>query len=188
MIKKQKLKSISSYELRKMKYPYSFYDGISYDGATITGFGLKKPEVAEDYALELLNITEKLLEDNYKIIDCMASFSDDDYGSYGEMELIKNGVRISEGIEKWKEYYLNGPGKNKRLKCKDLIDGCTLYMNLEHVKGKPHLSVDSYQIRNKTTKRKKIIKNEFKLHHGAFSKFDKKSGKYVEYRNCIWVK
>ena len=174
MRKKKKERPLSEYELRKIKYPYSFRDAIGYKGGKIAGRGLKEPEVAEEYALELLNITSNLLNDNYKIIDCLARFIDDEFCSYGEMELIKNGELISEGIEKWKDYYLKGHGIKKRTVCKDLIDDCVLHMKLEHIKGRPHLLDKDYRITSKRVGRNKgrILKNEFELYssHGVWNK------------------
>lgn len=163
MKNKYKKKYVSTYELRKEKYPYSFRDGIN-SGTMFSKTGLKEPAIAEEYMLEFFNITKNLLEGNYKIIDCLATFIDDDFGSYGEMEIVKDGQWISEGIEKWKDYYLNGPGRNKREKCKDLIDICVLHMNLKHIKGKPSLKMDSYWVSNETDRIKKK-KNKFHLHN-----------------------
>lgn len=192
--KKQKKKKLSTYEQRKLKYPYSFHDGITLSKETkVAGLGLKEPDVAEDYALELLNITEELLEGNYRIIDCLATFSDDDYGNYGQMELIKNGQRFDDDIERWKDYYLRGEGRRKRDICKDLISRCTLHMNLEHVKGRPFLSVTDYQIWNlsskeiKSNKSKKKSRNKrFKLHHSMGGRLDFKTGKFIEYNRNAW--
>ena len=63
------------------------------------------------------------------------------------MELIKNGKRISEGIEKWNNYYLKGAGLSRRTVNKDLISRCTLHMNLKHVEGKPYFSYVIYAIK-----------------------------------------
>lgn len=162
-MKKQKFRS--TYEELKSKYPYEFRDAVGYKGGRIAGTGLKEPEVAEEYALEMLDITRNLLGGNYKIIECLARFIDDEFCSYGEMELVRNSEQISEGIEKWKDYYLKGPGIRKRTVCKDLIDDCVLHMKLEHIKGKPHLIGTSYCIINKKSRgnKGKILKNEFEL-------------------------
>lgn len=184
MKRKQKKKYTSSYELMKKRYPYSFYDSIMYKGAKFAGLGLKEPKIAEEYVLELFNITKDLLEGNYRIVDCLATFSDDDYGDYGEMELIKAGEWTSEGIEKWKEYYLNGPGVKKREVSKDLIDRCTLHMNLEHIKGRPFLAVDSYHVSNKKDKKKN---NKYYLYHRIGGYFNNKTGEYVALKKSAWV-
>lgn len=181
MRKNKKKKFRSTYEERKMKYPHSFYDAIGYRGAKFAGLGLKEPKIAGKYALELLSITSKLLKGNYEIIDCLATFSDDEGCSYGEMELIKSGKRISEGIEKWNNYYLKGPGLSRRTVNKDLISRCTLHMNLKHVNGKPRLTVDSYRIRDTKTKSK------YELYHSMVGRFDLKTGKFIEYNKSAWT-
>lgn len=183
---KNNKKRVSSYNKLKKEYPYSFYDGVL-NGDKYLGFGLKEPKLAENYALRLLEVVEELLEDNYTIVDCKASFSDDDYGSYGEMKLIINGERTRNDIERWNNYYLHGPGKVKRDVWKDLICRCTLHMNLEHKDGKPRLSVDSYHVTNETDKRKKL-KNKFKLKHHLIGGFDFKTGKYIKYNPNAWIK
>lgn len=180
-MKKRKKKVRSTYEERKLKYPHSFYDAIGYKGAKFAGLGLKEPKIADKYALELLSITTKLLKGNYEIIDCLATFSDDEGCSYGEMELVKNGKRISEGIEKWNNYYLKGAGLSRRTVNKDLISRCTLHMNLKHVEGKPYLTVDSYNIRDTKTKSK------YELYHSMIGKFDLKTGKFIEYNKGAWT-
>lgn len=185
MKKKQKKKYVSTYELMKRKYPYSFYDSIC-SGAKFSGTGLKEPRVAEDYVREFFNITKDLLEGNYKIINCLATFSDDDYGSYGEMELVKNGRWTDEGISKWNEYYLRGPGKDKRERCKDLIARCTLHMDLEHVPGRRYLSVDSYHITEERDKKKKK-KRKFKLYHSLICGYDFKTKQFIKYNSGSWV-
>ena len=171
---------------QKKEYTHRFCDGVMF-GDAILGLGLKEPKLAGKYALRFLDITENLLEGNYKIIDCKAHFSDDDYGSYGEMQLIKDGKRIVSDIERWNEYYLNGPGKSKREVCKDLIDRCTLYMNLSHITGRPSLSVDAYHVTNETDKRKRK-KHKFKLYHSISGKFDDKTGKFIKCSSSAWSK
>lgn len=168
MKKNKKTRTLSEYEILQIKYPYTFRDSISHEGGIVAGFGLKEPELAESYALELLQIVSNLLENNYKIIECLARFIDDENCSYGEMELIKEGKQISEGIEKWKDYYLKGPGITKRTKAKDLIDLCILHMKLEHIEGRPYLRDTSFYIVNKHKKKNKskILKNQFELCFG----------------------
>lgn len=184
--KNKNKKYLSTYELMKSKYPYSFSDSIGYKGAKFAGTGLKEPKIAGDYALELFNIAKKLIENNYEIIDCLATFTDDEGCSYGEMELVKNGKQTSEGIKKWNDYYLLGEGRYRREEFKDLISDCTLNMKLKHIEGRPFLSVDSYHITNDTIK-KKIIKSKYKLYHSICGAFDFKTGEFVKCNRGAWV-
>lgn len=167
------------------KYKYSFFDGIiKKDG--VLGIGLKEPKVADKYAIRLLSIVEDILRENYEIKNCKACFSDDDYGSYGEMILIENGNKIISDIERWKNYYLNGDGKKKREIHKDLIYNCTLYMDLLHLKGRPYLNVKHNMVISETDK-KKQSKRKFKLKPSLTATFDKKTGKLVNCSYQVWT-
>jgi hypothetical protein len=169
-----------SYVERNKKYPYTFSDAIRF-GPKFAKFGLKEPAIAKDYALEFLEITKNLIEENYDIVDCLVRFVDDEFCSYGEVELIKNGNIVLEDMKKWEDYYLSGKGKARREICKDLIDNCSLHMKLKHKKGRPRLTVNSYLVENSDKK------GEFQLRHSIIGRYDEKRKTFVTCSKSAWT-